>query len=321
MPSTCRPSTIFGPVQPLGELRTIIGQRGRVSSPSNAGVLLDLLDLLHRRVERRGHGLVHRLRLVALDEVGRPAVAAEQLLQFLVVDAGEDGRVGDLVAVEMQDRQHRAVGGRIEKLVGMPGRGQRPGLRFAVADHAGDDQIGIVEHRPERMAERIAQLAALVDRARALRRRVARNSSGKGELHKELPQPGLILADVGIDLAVGAFEIGVADDGRAAVPGAGDVDHVEVVLLDDPVQVRIDEVLPGRRAPVPQQHVLHIRERQRPLQQRVVVQINLADGQIVGGPPVGIHLAEQFRGRAYWSSRSSPPWFRQGREHGRPFLR
>ena len=93
----------------------------------------------------------------------------------------------------------------------------------------------------------------------------------------------------GIDLAVGAFEVGVAHDRRAAVPGAGDVDHVEVVFLDDPVQVHVDEVLPGRRAPVPQQHVLHVRERQRPLQQRIVVEIDLADRQIVGGAPVGVH--------------------------------
>ena len=112
---------------------------------------------------------------------------------------------------------------------------------------------------------------------------------------KELPQPGLILADVGIDLAVSALEIGVAHDGRAAVPGAGNVNHVEVVFLDDPVQVHVNEVLPGRRAPVSQQHVLHVRERQRPLQQRIVVEINLADRQIVGGAPVGVHLVEQFR--------------------------
>ena len=52
---------------------------------------------------------------------------------------------------------------------------------------------------------------------------------------------------------------------------------------------------PGRRAPVSQQHVLHIRERQRPLQQRIVVEINLADRQIVRGAPVGVHLVEQFR--------------------------
>ena len=48
----------------------------------------------------------------------------------------------------MQDRQHRAVGYWIEELVRMPCSGQRTRLRLAVADDAGDDEIGIVEHRP-----------------------------------------------------------------------------------------------------------------------------------------------------------------------------
>ena len=126
------------------------------------------------------------------------------------------------------------------------------------------------------MAERVAQLAALVDRARALRRCVAGDAAGKRKLKKELPKPGLVLADVRIDLAVCALEIRIAHDRRPAVPGAGDVDHVEVVLLDDPIQVHVDEVLSGGRSPVPQQHVLHIRERQRPLEQRVIVEIDLA---------------------------------------------
>ena len=126
----------------------------------------------------------------------------------------------------------------------------------------------------------------------------------------------------GIDLAVSAFEVGVAHDGRAAVPGAGDVDHVEVVFLDDPVQVRVNEVLPGRRAPVPQQHVLHVRERQRPLQQRIVVEINLADRQIVGGAPVGVHPVEQFRVKVLVVFMVQFSFFvSQGRERGRPSWR
>ena len=68
----------------------------------DAGVLLDFFDLLHRRVERRGHGLMHRRRLVAFDENGHPAVAAKQLLQFLAGDASEESRVGNLVTIEMQ---------------------------------------------------------------------------------------------------------------------------------------------------------------------------------------------------------------------------
>jgi hypothetical protein len=36
--------------------------------------------------------------------------------------------------------------------------------------------------------------------------------------------------------------------------------------FDDAIQVRIDEVLSRRRAPVPEQHVLDIRELERSLQ-------------------------------------------------------
>ena len=62
-----------------------------------------------------------------------------------MTDPGQDGGIGDLVAVEVQDRQNRAVGGRIQELVRVPARRQRPGFRLAVADDTGDNQVGIVE--------------------------------------------------------------------------------------------------------------------------------------------------------------------------------
>ena len=113
-----------------------------VGARRRSGSIVNLGDDL---VERGGHQLVHRLGIVALDEIGLVAVAAEQLVQFLVADARQHRRVGDLVAVEVQDRQHGAVVDGIEELVRVPTGGQRAGLRLAVADDAGDDQIGIVE--------------------------------------------------------------------------------------------------------------------------------------------------------------------------------
>ena len=62
--------------------------------------------------------------------------------------------------------------------------------------------------------------------------------------------------------------------------------------FDDAIEVRVDEVQPGRRAPVPQQPRLYIVQRQRPLQQRIVFEIDLADGEIIGRAPVGVHLAD-----------------------------
>ena len=242
------------------------------------------------RVEDGGHQLVHVFGVVTFDVVRFPAAAAQELVQFLGFDAGQHGRVADLVAVQMQDRQHRPVADRVEELGGMPGRGQRPGLGLTVADDAGHDQVRIVEHGAERVAQRVAQFPAFVDRSRSRRRHMAGNASGKRELGEQLLHPGLVLTHVGIDLRIRALEVGVGDQGRAAVAGAGDVEHVQVVLRDDPVEVHVNEVLPRRRSPMADHERFHIRERQWPFQQRIVIQIDLADRQVVRRPPVRVHL-------------------------------
>ena len=140
----------------------------------------------------------------------------------------------------------------------MPARGQRSGLGFAVADDAGDDQIGIVEGRAIGVREGVAELAAFVDRAGRLRRHVAGDAAGERELGEEPLHALFVRGDVRIDLAVGSLEIGVRDQARPAMPGAGDVDHVQVVLLDEPVQVDVDEVQTRRRSPVAEQPRLDV---------------------------------------------------------------
>ena len=254
-----------------------------------ARLVLDGVDVVDDGVEGGGHQFVHVFGVVAFDVVRFPAAAAQELVEFLGFDAGQHGGVADLVAVQMQDRQHRPVADRVEELGGMPGGGQRPGLGLAVADDAGHDQVRIVERGAERVAQRVAQFPAFVDRSRSRRRHMAGNTAGKRELGEQLLHPGLVLTHVGIDLAVGALEVGVGDQGRTAVAGAGDVEHVQVVLRDDPVEVHVDEVLPRRGAPMPDHQRFHIRERQWPLQQRIVVQIDLADRQVVRRPPVRVH--------------------------------
>ena len=117
---------------------------------------------------------------------------------------------------------------------------------------------------------------------------------GNENLLEKFLQARLVLRDVRINLAVGALQVSVAHDGRSAVAGPGHVDHVEVVFFDDAVQVRVDEVLPRRRAPVAEQHVLNVREGERPPEQRVVAEINLADREVVGRAPVGVDFMELF---------------------------
>jgi hypothetical protein len=65
-------------------------------------------------------------------------------------------------------------------------------------------------------------------------------------------------------------------------------------FLDDAVEVGVDEVQGRRRTAVAQERRLDVLQPER-LAQGVVQEIDLADGQVVGGAPVGVELAQQVR--------------------------
>ena len=202
----------------------------------------------------------------------------------------------------MQDRQHHAVLGGVGELVGMPARGQRPGLGLAVADDRCDEQVRVVERGAVGVRERVAELAALVDRARRLRSDVRRDAAGEGELPEQPPHALDVLGDVGVDLRIRAVEVGVGDQAGTAVAGAGDVDRRLLALLDRPVEMRVEEVEAGRGAPVAEQSGLDVVARQRGPQQRVVQQVDLPDRQVVRGAPPAVELGERLVAQRFWMS-------------------
>lgn len=59
-----------------------------------------------------------------------------------------------------------------------------------------------------------------------------------------------VLADVRVNLAVSALEVGVRHKEIAAVTRTGQQDHIQIILLDDAVQMNVNQVLTGHRAPV-----------------------------------------------------------------------
>jgi hypothetical protein len=142
------------------------------------------------------------------------------------------------------------------------------------------------------MHERVAELTALVEGALRLRRDVAGNPTREGELPKQPPQPLLVAADMGVDLAVGALEIGVCNQAGPAVTRAGDEDHVEVARPNRSVEMGVEEIQPRRGAPVAKQSRLNVLGAQRLAQQRVVEQVDLAHGQVVGSAPPAIDQLE-----------------------------
>ena len=56
--------------------------------------------------------------------------------------------------------------------------------------------------------------------------------------------------------------------------------------------MHIDEILARRRAPVSDHERLHMGKLERLAQKRIVIEINLSNGQIVGGAPIRVDPAQ-----------------------------
>ena len=159
----------------------------------------------------------------------------------------------------------------------MPARRQRPRFRLAVADDTSNNQIGVVERRAVGMRDGIAKLATLVNRTGRLRRHVAWDAAGERELSEKALHALLVGRDVRINLAVGSLEISVGDQAGPAMPGAGNVEHVEVVFVDQPIQVNVNEIQSGRRSPMAEQPWFDVFLCKGLLEQWVVIKIDLTD--------------------------------------------
>src|SRR5208282_4876059 len=147
---------------------------------------------------------------------------------------------------------------------------------------------------------------------------VARYASRKRELLEQLSQTFLGLRDIRIELAVSSLEVCVGDQSGPAMPGACDIDHVEIELLDQAVEMKIDEVLPGRSAPMSKQPRLDVLELKRLVQERIRIQIDLPDRQIICRTPIGVHLAQFFRGQRLIGLEGTWQTDRRRRGHGSP---
>ncbi len=197
-------------------------------------------------------------RLISFHEVRLISIAGEELNQLLVAEPAKHGRIRDLVTVQVQNGQHSPIACGIQKLVAVPASGERPSLGFTVAHHAARQQIGIVEDRAISMGQRIAQLPTFMDGTRSFRSGVAGNPSGEGELLEQLSHSFFILLNAGIELGVSSFQVGVGHHAGATVSRTADIDHVEIVLRDQSIEMHINEVQSGCCAPMSQQTRLYV---------------------------------------------------------------
>jgi hypothetical protein len=252
-------------------------------------------DFTDRLLQRGRHVPMHRGGIAPFHEKRLVAIADKQRFQFFVADTRENRRIRDLVAVEVQDREHSAVADRIQELVRVPRGRERTRFGFTITDHARHDGVGMIERHPVGMGQAVAEFAAFVNRAWRFRCDMAADVTGERELLEELPHPLKVFALVRIDLGVGAFEIGRSQHARRAMPGTRNEDDVQIMFDDQAVEMHPDEGQRGACTPVSEQPVLHMVHAQRLFQQRVVGQINHPNRQVVARSPVGVHQPELLR--------------------------
>ena len=263
-------------------------------APAAAGRLLQLADLAVGLAER---GAEAGVKLVPLDDQRMPAESLEQLGQLVIAHRVVDRGVGDLVAVDVEDRQHRTARHRIEELVRVPGASGRPGLRLAVADDAGDDQVRVVQRGAKRRCQRIPELAALVDRSGHHRREVAGKAAWPGEAANQSSEPFAIAAQLGLDVRQTAVDPQIRQVRRRPVAGPGDQQDAGGGVENQPIESGVDEVDARDGAPVSKQPMFDVIGLERLIQQVVVLQIDHRGGDVVRRSAVERELLHDFRRR------------------------
>ena len=280
----------------LGGTQHNHGPTGTLVHALFPGAALIFQNFRDAGVQSLGHFRVHFCRVAALYKIGGPAAAPEELLQLFVGNAGQNRGVGDFKSVQMENGQHGAVGFRVQKLIQLPGSGQRSGFRLAVTHHAGGNQTGVIRHGTECVGQAVAQLTALVDGTRRFRRHMAGDAAGERELLEQFLHALFVSGDVGIHLGVGAVQPILRHHGIAAVTGTGKVNHIQIIFFDDPVQMGINEVLAGYGAPVAHNFLFDIVHGQLFPEQGIAQQVQLPGGKIVRCPPIGVHVLQGFSG-------------------------
>ena len=91
-----------------------------------------------------------------------------------------------------------------------------------------------------------------------MRPAVTRDASGRGKRTKQKPHAVDVLRNFRMHVGVSSFEIRAGVQRRPAVAGTRNINNICVRFADQPVQMHVDKILPGRRAPVPQQARLNV---------------------------------------------------------------
>src|SRR5215469_4797180 len=123
---------------------------------------------------------------------------------------------------------------------------------------------------------------------------MATDAPWKRKLLEELTQSFFVCPLFRINLRIGTFQIYRREHSRRAMSRAGQENHVQVVLLDEPRQMDVAKGQARTRAPMAKQPVLDVLRPERFAQQRVLLEVKHPQDQKIARPPESICLAQLF---------------------------
>src|SRR3954468_23826663 len=97
----------------LGSAQNNHGPARTIGHTRGSGFFLNGFDLLNAALKSCCHALVNKRRIVTFYNMRRPPVAFEKVFEFLWRNSRQDGWIGNLVAVQVQDGENRAVAYRV----------------------------------------------------------------------------------------------------------------------------------------------------------------------------------------------------------------
>src|SRR6266704_3254380 len=132
----------------------------------------------------------------------------------------------------------------------MPCCGCRAGLSLSIANNTSYDEVRIVHRSTKGSSQRIAQLAAFMDRPRYARVAMAGDTTQQGETPDELVQPGTVKRQLGVIFLQSALEVQVRQVRWRSMSRTRYQEHIDIVAHNQSIKVSIDQVDTGTRAPV-----------------------------------------------------------------------
>jgi hypothetical protein len=101
-----------------------------------------------------------------------------------------------------------------------------------------------------------------------------------------------VTLNIRIEFGVAPLKIGVGYDSRSSMSWTDDVHHVCPMHADEAIQVNVDEIQPGRCTKVSEEPWFDVLNCQGPFKQRIIFEVDSANGKVIGCAPVsGIFLS------------------------------